>query len=407
MEYLEGESLSEALIRRGPLPARRRADHRAGEHGAREGARGEHRSSRSQAGQHLPRDQRRRRRRGRARLRREARRLRHREDARASSRTRRRRPVSKGPTQEGSVIGTPNFMSPEQLTVGGTPNPLTDIWSLGACAFAAFTARIPFEGEVLGDIVLKVCVEPLPVPSHPNPGAPPGLRRLVPSALRPRPGASVPERRRRLAVAARNGVRHRPRAHPDARRRPAFSTCSGRTPSSRPSPRTSPIRRPCRRGRPSSPGSSSASPSWSLPPPPSSGRTSSSARASKWWHLRRARGSLPHRPCRCPPPRRSLPTRTHRAATRPVRRTPAEPRRRRKRAPPNSEHRSFALARPRCSSDFQRSFRRRRGVGARGGRCRSWALRPPAPAEQEECDEPRHPSGSVVAPSRRLRSIAS
>jgi eukaryotic-like serine/threonine-protein kinase len=81
----------------------------------------------------------------------------------------------KGPTQEGSVIGTPNFMSPEQLTVGGTPNPLTDIWSLGACTFAAFTARIPFEGEVLGDIVLKVCVEPLPLVSKFNPDAPVGL----------------------------------------------------------------------------------------------------------------------------------------------------------------------------------------------------------------------------------------
>jgi serine/threonine-protein kinase len=81
----------------------------------------------------------------------------------------------KGPTQEGSVIGTPNFMSPEQLTIGGTPNALTDIWSLGACAFAALTARIPFEGEVLGDIVLKVCVEPLPVPSKFVDGIPPGL----------------------------------------------------------------------------------------------------------------------------------------------------------------------------------------------------------------------------------------
>ncbi|WP_146648406.1 serine/threonine-protein kinase [Labilithrix luteola] len=80
-----------------------------------------------------------------------------------------------GPTQEGSVIGTPNFMSPEQLTVGGTPGPLTDIWSLGACTFAAFTARIPFEGDVLGDIVLKVCVAPLPAPSQYNPDAPEGL----------------------------------------------------------------------------------------------------------------------------------------------------------------------------------------------------------------------------------------
>jgi serine/threonine protein kinase len=80
-----------------------------------------------------------------------------------------------GPTQEGAVIGTPNFMSPEQLTVGGAPGALTDLWSLGASAFAALTARIPFEGEVLGDIVLKVCVSPLPVPSTFNPEVPSGF----------------------------------------------------------------------------------------------------------------------------------------------------------------------------------------------------------------------------------------
>jgi eukaryotic-like serine/threonine-protein kinase len=80
-----------------------------------------------------------------------------------------------GPTQEGAVVGTPNFMSPEQLTVGGAPGPLTDIWSLGACAFTAMTARIPFEGDVLGDIVLKVCVSALPVPSSYNPKTPSGF----------------------------------------------------------------------------------------------------------------------------------------------------------------------------------------------------------------------------------------
>ncbi|MDB4995805.1 MAG: serine/threonine protein kinase [Myxococcaceae bacterium] len=80
-----------------------------------------------------------------------------------------------GPTMEGAVIGTPNFMSPEQLTLGGMPGALTDLWSLGACAFAAMTARIPFEGDVLGDIVLKVCASPLPVASHLNPDVPPGF----------------------------------------------------------------------------------------------------------------------------------------------------------------------------------------------------------------------------------------
>jgi serine/threonine-protein kinase len=80
-----------------------------------------------------------------------------------------------GPTQDGAVVGTPNFMSPEQLTVGGAPGPLTDLWSLGACAFTAMTARIPFEGDVLGDIVLKVCVSPVPMPSQYNPKTPAGF----------------------------------------------------------------------------------------------------------------------------------------------------------------------------------------------------------------------------------------
>ena len=80
-----------------------------------------------------------------------------------------------GPTQDGAVIGTPNFMSPEQLTMGGAPGALTDLWSLGACTFAAMTARIPFEGEVLGDIVLKVCAAPLPAPSDLNPAVPIGF----------------------------------------------------------------------------------------------------------------------------------------------------------------------------------------------------------------------------------------
>ncbi|HLK37794.1 MAG TPA: serine/threonine-protein kinase [Polyangiaceae bacterium] len=80
-----------------------------------------------------------------------------------------------GPTREGTVIGTPNFMAPEQLSGGGAPGPLTDLWSLGACTFAAMTGRLPFEGDVLGDIVLKVCATPLPVPSRVGPPVPPGF----------------------------------------------------------------------------------------------------------------------------------------------------------------------------------------------------------------------------------------
>jgi serine/threonine-protein kinase len=37
------------------------------------------------------------------------------------------------------------------------------------------TGRLPFEGDVLGDIVLKVCAAPIPAPSKVNPRVPPGF----------------------------------------------------------------------------------------------------------------------------------------------------------------------------------------------------------------------------------------
>jgi serine/threonine-protein kinase len=71
-----------------------------------------------------------------------------------------------GTTKTGMVLGTPLFMSPEALTASAPVSPASDIWSLGACAFAAACGRVPFEGEVIGDVVLKVCAAPMPVPSE-------------------------------------------------------------------------------------------------------------------------------------------------------------------------------------------------------------------------------------------------
>jgi serine/threonine protein kinase len=70
-----------------------------------------------------------------------------------------------GTTKTGMVLGTPLFMSPEALTASAPVSPASDVWSLGACAFAAACGRVPFEGEAIGDVVLKVCAAPMPVPS--------------------------------------------------------------------------------------------------------------------------------------------------------------------------------------------------------------------------------------------------
>jgi serine/threonine-protein kinase len=71
-----------------------------------------------------------------------------------------------GATQAGMVLGTPHYMSPEALTASAPVGPASDIWSLGACAFAAACGRVPFEGDAIGDVVLKVCAAPLPQPSR-------------------------------------------------------------------------------------------------------------------------------------------------------------------------------------------------------------------------------------------------
>jgi eukaryotic-like serine/threonine-protein kinase len=75
-------------------------------------------------------------------------------------------------TQAGMVLGTPHYMCPEALTASAPVSAASDIWSLGACAFAAACGRVPFEGDAIGDVVLKVCAAPLPVPSKVEPTLP-------------------------------------------------------------------------------------------------------------------------------------------------------------------------------------------------------------------------------------------
>jgi serine/threonine protein kinase len=80
-----------------------------------------------------------------------------------------------GTTRAGAVLGTPRYMSPEGLTGSAPVGPRSDLWSLGASAFAAMVGKVPFEGETIGDIVLHVCSSPMPVPSECLPGLPDGF----------------------------------------------------------------------------------------------------------------------------------------------------------------------------------------------------------------------------------------
>jgi serine/threonine-protein kinase len=78
-------------------------------------------------------------------------------------------------THAGAVVGTPHYMAPEALTGSAPVSPRSDVWSLGACAYKAMIGKVPFDGDAIGDIVIKVCVAPLPVPSTERAGLPAGF----------------------------------------------------------------------------------------------------------------------------------------------------------------------------------------------------------------------------------------
>ncbi|MDP9151362.1 MAG: serine/threonine protein kinase [Myxococcota bacterium] len=75
-------------------------------------------------------------------------------------------------TRTGSLLGSPYYMSPEQVVGARDVDFKTDLWSLGVLAFEALTGARPFFAPTLGALVLKIHRDPLPVPSAANPAVP-------------------------------------------------------------------------------------------------------------------------------------------------------------------------------------------------------------------------------------------
>lgn len=75
-------------------------------------------------------------------------------------------------TKAGALLGTPHYMSPEQAQGTKTIDYRSDLWSLGVLAFQCMTGKLPFNSEALGDLLLHIMVNPLPVPSQLAPDVP-------------------------------------------------------------------------------------------------------------------------------------------------------------------------------------------------------------------------------------------
>jgi eukaryotic-like serine/threonine-protein kinase len=69
-------------------------------------------------------------------------------------------------TRTGTMLGTPYYMSPEQVESAASADYRTDIWALGVIAYQCIVGQRPFDGETLGGLFLAICSKEFPVPSR-------------------------------------------------------------------------------------------------------------------------------------------------------------------------------------------------------------------------------------------------
>ncbi len=86
-------------------------------------------------------------------------------------------------TQEGVILGTPYFMSPEQVRGRANIDHRSDLWSLGVILFRAITGIRPFGRGATADVIVQICSDPIPRASVVAPDLPEEVDRFFEKAL--------------------------------------------------------------------------------------------------------------------------------------------------------------------------------------------------------------------------------
>ncbi len=82
-------------------------------------------------------------------------------------------------TAAGILLGTPQYMSPEACETRGDVDHRTDIYALGVLLFQMLTGVVPFDGESVGEVLVKQVTQlPPPLRSF-NPSIPPSVEQIA------------------------------------------------------------------------------------------------------------------------------------------------------------------------------------------------------------------------------------
>ena len=91
-------------------------------------------------------------------------------------------------TQTGTVLGTPSYMSPEQIA-GKKVDGRSDLFSLGVMLFELLTGTKPFTGDSIAELLYKIANEKHADPKTLNPSVPDNLAKIIDKALEKNPDA--------------------------------------------------------------------------------------------------------------------------------------------------------------------------------------------------------------------------
>ena len=92
-------------------------------------------------------------------------------------------------TRTGSLLGSPLYMSPEQLRSARQATVQSDIWSLGAILYQLLAGKVPFDTRTLSELIMMINLQPPPPMAALRDGVPPGLEAAALRCLEKKPEA--------------------------------------------------------------------------------------------------------------------------------------------------------------------------------------------------------------------------